>query len=82
MLENQDHKYGKSHATPEIIKFFVAKAIYDHTLEVLKNDKLSYAERDQQIFPVSANNLISEAINEACQQFDKHGYMAGFIGRE
>ena len=72
MDENKAWKMGMKHPTPGIIRLFIAQAIAETVeKECVDNVKLT--------FNTKASTIIDDAITKACQEFDKHGILAGLI---
>jgi hypothetical protein len=72
MNKNEAWKMGMKHPTPSIIRLFITQAIAD-TVEKECADNLALT------FNTKASTIIDDAITKACQEFDKHGILAGLI---
>ena len=72
-----DIKLGKKHPDPSLIRLYITKAMLETTEKEIAETK--DGEITNLTFGAKSSSIITEAINKACSDFDKHGIFAGII---
>lgn len=72
-----DTKLGKKHPDPSLIRLYITKAILETTEKEIAETK--EGEATNLTFGSKSITVITDAINKACSDFDKHGIFAGIM---
>ena len=72
-----DTKLGQKHPDPSVIRLYITKAMLETTEKEIAETK--DGEATNLTFGSKSSSVITEAINKACSDFDKHGIFAGIM---